>query len=51
VLSPDKARELFAPGWLCDPAPLTAATGWRASHRLADGARATVDWYREARWL
>ncbi|HEV8356701.1 MAG TPA: NAD-dependent epimerase/dehydratase family protein [Gemmatimonadales bacterium] len=51
LLTPDKANELFAPAWTCDPVPLEAATGWRAAHDLAAGARATAVWYRDAGWL
>ena len=51
LLTPDKANEFLQPAWVCDPAPLTAATGWTASHDLDAGARASVSWYREHRWL
>ena len=47
VLTPDKAREFFAPAWTCDPAPMTAVTGWTAEFDLARGAAATVAWYQE----
>jgi len=47
LLTPDRAREFFAPAWTCDPAPLTAITGWKAEFDLARGAAATVAWYRE----
>ena len=47
VLTPDKAREFFAPAWTCDPAPLTTLTGWKAEFDLARGAAATSAWYRE----
>lgn len=51
VLSHDKMHEFFAPAWLADPAPFTAATGWTAPHDFARGAAATVAWYRERNWL
>lgn len=51
LLTADKANELFQPRWVCDPSPLTAATGWRATHDLASGARLTTEWYRRHRWL
>jgi nucleoside-diphosphate-sugar epimerase len=51
VLTRDKANEFFQPAWICDPTPLTEVTGWRATHDLAAGARATYDWYRRAGWL
>jgi len=47
VLTPDKAKEFFAPAWTCDPGPLTAITGWKAEFDLARGAAATAAWYRE----
>lgn len=46
LLTPDKANEFFAPAWTCDPARLTAATGWHPEFDLAAGAAATVAWYR-----
>jgi nucleoside-diphosphate-sugar epimerase len=51
VLTPDKAKEFFAPAWTCDPAPLTAITGWQAEFDLARGAAATAAWYRERKLL
>lgn len=51
ILTLDKAQEFFAPAWTADAEPLAAATGWRASHNLDQGAAATVAWYRSAGWL
>lgn len=51
LLTPDKAAEFFAPAWTADPAPLEAATGWRAEHDFEHGAPATAAWYRTAGWL
>jgi nucleoside-diphosphate-sugar epimerase len=51
LLTRDKAREFFAEAWTCDPGPLEEATGWRAAHDVATGARATAEWYRSAGWL
>jgi dihydroflavonol-4-reductase len=51
ILTPDKANEFFAPAWTCDPEPLEATTGWRATHDLATGASQTAAWYRAAGWL
>jgi dihydroflavonol-4-reductase len=48
LLTPDKAKEFFAPAWTCDPTPLTRATGWAASTDFASGAARTVAWYRDA---
>jgi nucleoside-diphosphate-sugar epimerase len=51
LLTTDKAREFFAEAWTCDPSPLEEATGWRATHDLSAGTRATAEWYRSAGWL
>jgi nucleoside-diphosphate-sugar epimerase len=51
LLHPDKANEFFQQAWVCDPGPLTEATGWRAVIDLERGTRATADWYRERKWL
>lgn len=51
VLSLDKANEFLQPAWTCDPAALTAATGWAAEHDLDRGAAATLAWYRQMGWL
>lgn len=51
LLSFDKAAEFLAPAWLADPAPLTQATDWSASHDFRSGAEVTVAWYRRAGWL
>jgi nucleoside-diphosphate-sugar epimerase len=51
LLTPDKTHDFFAPAWTADPAPLEAATGWRAEHDLSAGAEATAHWYRGAGWL
>ncbi|MGH7658213.1 MAG: NAD-dependent epimerase/dehydratase family protein [Gemmatimonadales bacterium] len=51
ILNPDKANEFFQRAWTCDPAALTAVTGWTAGHDLTSGIRATADWYRAAGWL
>lgn len=51
LLTVDKAAEFLAPAWLADAAPLTAATGWRASVDFATGALRTAEWYRHQGWL
>ncbi|MEZ4587935.1 MAG: NAD(P)-dependent oxidoreductase, partial [Gemmatimonadales bacterium] len=51
MLTRDKANEFLQAAWTCDPAPLTAASGWRAAHDLERGASLTLDWYRRHRWL
>jgi dihydroflavonol-4-reductase len=51
LLTPEKINDFFAPAWTADPAPLEAATGWRAAHDFAAGAVATAEWYFSAGWL
>ncbi len=51
ILNPDKANEFFQPAWTCDPAALTATTGWQARHGHAEGLRSTFEWYRGEGWL
>jgi nucleoside-diphosphate-sugar epimerase len=51
LLSRDKANEILADAWLCSPAALEAATGWRAATDLASGLARTADWYRQRGWL
>jgi nucleoside-diphosphate-sugar epimerase len=51
ILNGDKAKEFFESGWTGDPAPFTAATGWRAAHDITTGLAETYDWYRAAGWL
>lgn len=51
LLSTDKANELLADAWLCSPAALEAATGWRAATDLASGLRQTATWYRKMSWI
>lgn len=51
LLSADKANEILADAWICSPAALTEAVGWRATTDLATGLRTTAEWYREAGWL
>ncbi|UCG87221.1 MAG: NAD(P)-dependent oxidoreductase [Gemmatimonadota bacterium] len=51
LLSTDKAKELLAEAWTCDPTALERDTGWSATVDLEDGLRQTADWYRENGWL
>lgn len=50
IFNRDKARELLAPGWLCDAAPAERDLGI-APRPLADGLAHTAGWYREHGWL
>jgi nucleoside-diphosphate-sugar epimerase len=47
----DKARELLAPGWLCDTADARQELGFVAATPLEQGLRETWQWYRNEGWL
>jgi nucleoside-diphosphate-sugar epimerase len=47
----DKARELLAGDWLCDGGPMRGALELPEPVGLAEGLRATAEWYRRAGWL
>jgi nucleoside-diphosphate-sugar epimerase len=47
----DKAREILAGDWLCDPRPLRSALELPEPESLSDGLRRAWDWYRRAGWL
>lgn len=51
IFNRDKARELLAPGWLCETDAARAALNFEADIPLADGLRLTAQWYREQGWL
>ncbi|HEX2166271.1 MAG TPA: NAD(P)-dependent oxidoreductase [Longimicrobiales bacterium] len=51
IFNRDKARELLAPGWLCETEAARAALNFEADIPLADGLRQTAQWYREQGWL
>jgi nucleoside-diphosphate-sugar epimerase len=51
IFNRDKARELLAPGWLCETESARADLGYEASITLADGLRTTAQWYRQQGWL
>lgn len=51
IFNRDKARELLAPGWLCETEAARAALNYEADIPLAEGLRATAQWYREQGWL
>ena len=50
MLTPGKVRELTHPDWVCDDAPLRAATGWRPATLLEPGMRRTLAQLRGGRW-
>jgi nucleoside-diphosphate-sugar epimerase len=47
----DKARELLAPGWLCDTEDARRELGFSAATPLEQGLRQTWQWYRNEGWL
>jgi nucleoside-diphosphate-sugar epimerase len=51
IFNRDKARELLAPGWLCETDAARAALNFETGIPLADGLRMTAQWYREQNWL
>jgi nucleoside-diphosphate-sugar epimerase len=51
IFNRDKAREMLAPGWLCDTDSARADLNFEAGIPLADGLRSTAQWYREQGWL
>lgn len=51
IFNRDKARELLAPGWLCETESARAELDFETKIPLADGLRSTAQWYREHGWL
>ncbi|MDQ5873665.1 MAG: hypothetical protein M3547_15830, partial [Acidobacteriota bacterium] len=47
----DKARELLAGDWLCDPTPLRRDLSLPEPPPLEEGLRATWGWYRREGWI
>lgn len=47
----DKARELLAGDWLCDPTPMRRDLGLPDPVALDEGLGRTWEWYRENGWL
>jgi len=47
----DKASELLAGDWLCDPAPMRRDLGLPDPPALSDGLRKTWEWYRKEGWV
>ncbi len=50
-LTPDKAREISARWWICDPGKVTRELQWTPQISVEDGLTQTADWYREQGWL
>jgi nucleoside-diphosphate-sugar epimerase len=51
IFNRDKARELLAPGWLCETEAARELLGFEAAIPLTEGLRSTAQWYREEGWL
>jgi nucleoside-diphosphate-sugar epimerase len=51
IFNRDKARELLAPGWLCETSAARVDLGFEAAVPLAEGLMQTADWYRAHGWL
>jgi nucleoside-diphosphate-sugar epimerase len=51
IFNSDKARELLAPGWLCETDAARELLGFEAAIPLAEGLRSTARWYSEEGWL
>lgn len=51
IFSRDKARELLAPGWLCETERALQELGFRAEIPLDRGFAETAEWYRAHGWL
>lgn len=51
IFDRDKAREVLAPGWLCETERASGELGFEAGTGLADGLRETAAWYRGYGWL
>jgi nucleoside-diphosphate-sugar epimerase len=47
----DKARELLAGDWLCDPTPIRRDLKLPTPVPLGEGLRATWEWYQRAGWI
>lgn len=51
IFNRDKARELLAPGWLCDTEDARRELGFISGTSLEQGLRETWEWYRNEGWL
>jgi nucleoside-diphosphate-sugar epimerase len=51
IFNRDKARELLAPGWLCETELALRDFQFEAQIPLASGLRDTAQWYKEHKWL
>lgn len=51
IFNREKAREMLAPGWLCETESAKRDLGFEGSIPLPVGLRGTAAWYREHGWL
>jgi len=51
LLSRDKAKELVQRNWTCDITRARTVLGFEPRIQLPEGARLTIRWYRDERWL
>ena len=51
IFNRDKARELLAPGWLCETELARRDFGFETHIALQDGLKQTARWYRDHGWL
>lgn len=51
IFDRDKARELLAPGWLCETEAAKRDLGFEAQIALPEGLAETAAWYRAQGWL
>jgi len=51
IFNREKARELLAPGWLCETEAAKRDLGFETRIPLPKGLAETAAWYREQRWL
>ena len=50
-LTPDRARYMSHPDWVCDPAKQPPVQLWQPRVTAREGMAATAKWYRENGWL
>jgi len=51
VFNREKAREMLASSWWCDPKPAIDHLGWKTVTPLKTAIQQTVDWYRSQGWI
>jgi nucleoside-diphosphate-sugar epimerase len=51
IFNRDKASEMTAHSWVCDPGLSAERLGWSAKIAHADGFAESASWYSAARWL